>query len=332
MHVPSAAATSHAAPLTSVSSLHVCHMHSKLWQTPQCHCQSNSSSATTSIRSSRRRHAMQSSQLQHAGGSSRSSQACSSIMCRAFGGGNSRPPPPDPWQQSSEASSSPGSSSWSSTAGQAGQTSSTSTATRASSSSSSSSIHNNANGGFFSNGANTSPSALNSYDPWDAAAPAAGPAGGVPDYERTDWGWDAAEEDWDPAEGLAPQQLADLERDYDEQMQRRRESEDPPRDKWITPLLDWQVGTGSCNCQLCCLACCGSRQSSAAACRPGGRSTTPQFGLWLPSDSNGIALAAGSAGHQQWCCGTLLSMLLRVSAVPKCWQCLCCCAVHLRCL
>eukprot|EP00775_Hariotina_reticulata_P008706 gene8706-8887_t len=164
-------------------------------------------------------------------------------MCRAFGGGNSRPPPPDPWQQSSEESSSPGSSSaWSSTVGQTGQTSSTSTATRASSGSGSSrsSSHNNANAGFLSNGANTSPSTLNSYDPWDAAAPAAGPVGGAPDYERTDWGWDAAEEDWDPAEGLAPQQLADLERDYDEQMQRRRESEDPPRDKWITPLLDWQ--------------------------------------------------------------------------------------------
>lgn len=49
-------------------------------------------------------------------------------------------------------------------------------------------------------------------------------------------------EDWDPAEGLAPQQLADMERDYLEQLQRRRQSEGPPRDKWITPLLDWQVG------------------------------------------------------------------------------------------
>jgi hypothetical protein len=48
-------------------------------------------------------------------------------------------------------------------------------------------------------------------------------------------------EDWDPAEGLAPQQLADLERDYEDQLQRRRTADNPPRDKWITPLLDWQV-------------------------------------------------------------------------------------------
>lgn len=48
-------------------------------------------------------------------------------------------------------------------------------------------------------------------------------------------------EDWDPAAGLAPEQLADMERDYMDQLQRRRASQDPPRDKWITPLLDWQV-------------------------------------------------------------------------------------------
>jgi hypothetical protein len=42
-----------------------------------------------------------------------------------------------------------------------------------------------------------------------------------------------------------------MEQDYLEQLQRRRQSEGPPRDKWITPLLDWQVGecadmTASC--------------------------------------------------------------------------------------
>jgi hypothetical protein len=36
-----------------------------------------------------------------------------------------------------------------------------------------------------------------------------------------------------------------MERDYLEQLQRRRQSEGPPRDKWITPLLDWQVGWAS---------------------------------------------------------------------------------------
>lgn len=49
-------------------------------------------------------------------------------------------------------------------------------------------------------------------------------------------------EDWDPATGLAPEQLADMERDYEDQLQRRRNSQNVPRDKWITPLLDWQVG------------------------------------------------------------------------------------------
>lgn len=52
-------------------------------------------------------------------------------------------------------------------------------------------------------------------------------------------------EEWDPAEGLAPEQLADMQRDYEEQLQRRRNSSDPPRDKWITPLLDWQVRSSS---------------------------------------------------------------------------------------
>lgn len=47
-------------------------------------------------------------------------------------------------------------------------------------------------------------------------------------------------EEWDPAEGLGPEQLADMQRDYEEQLRRRR-SDSPPRDKWITPLLDWQV-------------------------------------------------------------------------------------------
>jgi hypothetical protein len=51
-------------------------------------------------------------------------------------------------------------------------------------------------------------------------------------------------EDWDPAEGLAPQQLADMERDYEQQLQRRRNSQDVARDKWITPLLDWEVREG----------------------------------------------------------------------------------------
>jgi hypothetical protein len=55
-------------------------------------------------------------------------------------------------------------------------------------------------------------SPLNSYDPWEDARPRV-PAGGAPAYEQTDWGWDAAaEQDWDPAEGLGPEQLKDIER------------------------------------------------------------------------------------------------------------------------
>eukprot|EP00878_Enallax_costatus_P039759 GHUV01045657.1.p1 GENE.GHUV01045657.1~~GHUV01045657.1.p1 ORF type:complete len:399 (+),score=109.72 GHUV01045657.1:454-1650(+) len=85
----------------------------------------------------------------------------------------------------------------------------------------------------------TGVSPTDSYDPWDAARPRA-PVGGTPEYDQTDWGWGGAPEDWDPAEGLGPDQLADMERDYLDQLQRRRAAEDPPRDKWITPLLDWQ--------------------------------------------------------------------------------------------
>lgn len=35
-----------------------------------------------------------------------------------------------------------------------------------------------------------------------------------------------------------------MERDYEQQLQRRRNSQDVPRDKWITPLLDWEVRRG----------------------------------------------------------------------------------------
>ncbi|WIA38714.1 hypothetical protein OEZ86_002014 [Tetradesmus obliquus] len=95
------------------------------------------------------------------------------------------------------------------------------------------------------NGSGDAENPLNSYDPWEDARPRV-PAGGVPAYEQTDWGWDAAaEQDWDPAAGLGPEQLADLERDYQEQMDRRRGSSEPPRDKWITPLLDWQSISGA---------------------------------------------------------------------------------------
>lgn len=36
-------------------------------------------------------------------------------------------------------------------------------------------------------------------------------------------------------------QRASLAADYEAYLARQRASQDPPRDKWITPLLDWQV-------------------------------------------------------------------------------------------
>ncbi|GBF89761.1 hypothetical protein Rsub_02931 [Raphidocelis subcapitata] len=64
-------------------------------------------------------------------------------------------------------------------------------------------------------------------------------------YEATDWGWDAPEQNWDLNEGLSPEQRASLQADYDAMLARQRAAEDPPRDKWITPLLDWQSITGA---------------------------------------------------------------------------------------
>ena len=106
-------------------------------------------------------------------------------------------------------------------------------------------------------------------DPWDPAArsaastatagtqpppppppPGQPPAGpdGRPDFGATDWGWDSGEQGWDPAEGLSPPERAALEADYAAFLARQRGAQAPARDKWITPLLDWQVrgwGPGS---------------------------------------------------------------------------------------
>lgn len=74
-------------------------------------------------------------------------------------------------------------------------------------------------------------------------------------------------EEWDPAAGLAPEQLADIERDYEEQLQRRRTSSDPPRDKWITPLLDWQVSSRK-HRDKCVLAAAAAAPVSAMPTHP----------------------------------------------------------------
>ncbi len=99
----------------------------------------------------------------------------------------------------------------------------------------------------------TSTRPLGSQLPGNGSAPggyASGTAGvGMDDgsgadaaaLQNSDWGW-YGPEDWDPADGLDPAQLMDLENVYEEEVLRRREEGNAPRDKWITPLLDLQVG------------------------------------------------------------------------------------------
>jgi hypothetical protein len=62
---------------------------------------------------------------------------------------------------------------------------------------------------------------------------------------RTDWNWDRPGQNWDPNEGLTPEERRALAEDYDTQLAQERAGQDPPRDKWLTPLLDWQVGRGA---------------------------------------------------------------------------------------
>eukprot|EP00879_Flechtneria_rotunda_P005733 GHRR01006034.1.p1 GENE.GHRR01006034.1~~GHRR01006034.1.p1 ORF type:complete len:373 (+),score=140.86 GHRR01006034.1:200-1318(+) len=92
-------------------------------------------------------------------------------------------------------------------------------------------------------GSNGTSSNGSTADVWTSTQ--SNPVAATPAYEQTDWGWDSFSQDWDPAEGLAPEQVEQLEREYQEQLKRRRDAEDPPRDKWITPLLDWQSVLGA---------------------------------------------------------------------------------------
>ncbi|KAI8471925.1 MAG: CemA family-domain-containing protein [Monoraphidium minutum] len=110
-------------------------------------------------------------------------------------------------------------------------------------------------------------------DPWDTSAPRSGSPGPgaangyangngaangyangngangngrpMPDYGMTDWGWDAPQQEWDPSEGLSPDQIRGMQADYEAFLRRERAAQDPPRDKWITPLLDWQSIIGA---------------------------------------------------------------------------------------
>ena len=59
-----------------------------------------------------------------------------------------------------------------------------------------------------------------------------------------DWGtaWDA--QDWDPAEDLNEQQVEQIADEAEEDF-RRIPGQDTPRDKWITPLLDFKSVSGA---------------------------------------------------------------------------------------
>jgi len=96
-------------------------------------------------------------------------------------------------------------------------------------------------------------------DPWEAPGSSSGAPGGIPppppppnagprrpNYDKTDWAWDGGDQNWDPTEGLSPEQRAAADDDYQIYLARMRAAQDPPRDKWMTPLLDWQVGVCLC--------------------------------------------------------------------------------------
>ena len=59
-----------------------------------------------------------------------------------------------------------------------------------------------------------------------------------------DWGsaWDA--QDWDPAEDLTEQQIEKIANTAEEDF-RMSPGQDKPRDKWITPLMDFKSVSGA---------------------------------------------------------------------------------------
>lgn len=66
----------------------------------------------------------------------------------------------------------------------------------------------------------------------------------VPATPPEDWGnpWDA--QDWDPASDLTEQQIEQIAYQAEEDF-RNVPGEDTPRDKWITPLLDFKSVSGA---------------------------------------------------------------------------------------
>jgi hypothetical protein len=65
-----------------------------------------------------------------------------------------------------------------------------------------------------------------------------------PTYSPEDWGASAWEQDWDPAEDLNEEDIEQIAYEAEEEF-RRNPGQETPRDKWITPLLDFGSVSGA---------------------------------------------------------------------------------------
>ncbi|GAX83742.1 hypothetical protein CEUSTIGMA_g11167.t1 [Chlamydomonas eustigma] len=65
-----------------------------------------------------------------------------------------------------------------------------------------------------------------------------------PTHSPEDWGASAWEQDWDPAEDLNEEDIEQIANEAEEEF-RRNPGQDTPRDKWITPLLDFGSVSGA---------------------------------------------------------------------------------------
>eukprot|EP00798_Chlamydomonas_sp_ICE-L_P019129 gene19129-25736_t len=63
------------------------------------------------------------------------------------------------------------------------------------------------------------------------------------DFSNTDWDWGGWDQDWDPMENLDDDELEEIADRTEERF--REQSGDAPRDKWITPLLDFRSVFGA---------------------------------------------------------------------------------------
>jgi hypothetical protein len=66
----------------------------------------------------------------------------------------------------------------------------------------------------------------------------------VPPLPPEDWGNPWEDQDWDPATGITDDQLEQIANEAEEDF-RRVPGQETPRDKWITPLLDFKSVGGA---------------------------------------------------------------------------------------